>query len=205
MTKPWYLGGIVGGMILLGVQERAVAVTNHVVDVTMFMEGEVQGIDKNGHAFAAPVNLTDRDLMDMALGVHPRSHVREQVALGLVQLANTNTFHLIVFSARDSSNVVTVGTVTLDPARLNQPKSNATVFVQIDLLNVGGVSNHVVNGQLFFAGDARFETNGCPRKLSGNGVGALSAQFDATNVTDVIVYKARLSTRGSKLGTLVEP
>jgi hypothetical protein len=204
-TRRWCLGGVVGGMIVLGVQEQAVAASNHVVDVTMFMEGEVQGVDTHGNAFAAPVNLTDRDLMNIAMGLRPRINPREQVVLGLVQLANTNTLPLIVFNAKDSSNVVTVGTMTLDPAYPTQPKNNATVFVQVDLLNVGGASNRVVNGQFFFAGDARFETNGCLKKLSGKGVGALTAQFNATNATEVIVYRAQFNTRGSKLGTLVEP
>ena len=204
-TKRWCLGGIMGGMIVLCVQAQDPMVSNQVVDVTMFMEGAVQGVDKHGNAFAAPVNLTDRDLMNLALGVRPRTNVHEQVVLGMVQLADTNTLPLIVFDVKDSSNVVTVGTMTFDPTHPTQPKSNATVFVQVNLLNVGGVSNSIVNGQFFLAGTAHFGTNGCPNKLSGKGVGTLAAKFNATNATDVIVYKAQLKTRGSKLGTLVGP
>jgi hypothetical protein len=76
------------------------------------------------------------------------------------------------------------------------------VFAKLDLLNVGGVSNRVVNGQFFFAGAAKFGTNGCLSKLKSGGVGTFAAQFSATNATDVLVYKARLSTHGGRLGTL---
>jgi len=202
ITKRWCLAVIAGGMMVLGMQEQAVAVTNRVVDVTMFMKGEVQGVDKHGNVFAAPVNLTNKDLMDLALGVRPRSHVYEQVVLGLVQLANTNTLPLIVFDTDNYSNVVTVGTVTLDPSSPTQPKSNATVFAYVDLLNVGGVSNSIVSGQLFFTGTAHFGTNGCLKKLTGKGSGALTAHFNATNATDVIIYKAQFNTYGTKLGIL---
>jgi hypothetical protein len=190
-----------GGVIVLGAQAWAVTVSNNVINVTMFMEGEVQGFT-NGNAFAAPVNLTERDLMNLALGLRPRTSPHEQVALGLVQLANTNTLPLIVFNSSGRSNVVTIGSITLDPDHPTQLKSNATVFVQVDLLNVGGVTNRIVSGQFFFAGTTGFQTNGSPKKLSCRGVGTLSAQFSSTNTTDLIIYKAQFRTSGNKLGII---
>ncbi len=201
-TKRWCMGGVVVSMIMLGAQVWAIAVSNEVIDVSMSMEGEVQGVDKHGNAIAAPVNLTNRDLVNLALGLRPRTHVPVEAVLGLVQLDDTNTLPLIVFDAKNSSNLVTVGTVTLDPAHLTGPKSNATLFAQIDLLDVGGVSNRIVIGQLFFAGTARFITNGLLKTLSSKGVGTLTAQFNATNSMDVLIYKAQFHTQGGKLGIL---
>ena len=203
-TKCWCLVGVAGGMILLCAQVRALPVSNIVIDVSMYMGGEVQGFT-NGYAFAASVNLTERDLVNLSLGLQPRTHSTNwhgQVTLGLVQLTNTNVLPLIVFDTKGSTNIVTVGTVTIDPAHPTQSKNGGTVFMQVDLLNVGGISNRVVNGQFFFAGTSHFETNGCLKRFKGPGVGTFSAQFNSTNVTDVIVYKARLSTQGNKIGIL---
>ena len=205
-TKRLWLGSVMGGMILLGVQALAVTVSNDVIDASITMWGEVQGTNKPDGAFAAPVNLAHRDLMNLALGLRPRTHAPNEAVLGLVQLPGTNVLPLIVFDDKGSSNAVTVGSLTIDPAKPTRKFRQGTVFAELNLLNVGGVSNRTVSGRFFFAGNnAKFGTNGCLTKLDGTGVGTLTAQFNATNATDVLVYKTRFRTHGGKLGTLVEP
>ena len=205
-TKRLWLGGVMGGMMVLGVQALAVTVSNEVIDVTMSMDGEVQGRDTHGTAFAAPVNLTNRDLVNLALGLPARTHVPEQAVLGLVQLPNTNMLPLIVFDSRGSSNAVTVGSLTIDPAQPTRKLRAGTVFAELNLLNVGSISNRIVSGRFFFAGsNAKFGTNGCLTKLDVTGVGTLTAHFNATNAMDALVYKTRFRTNGNKLGMLVEP
>ncbi|MGD0017097.1 MAG: hypothetical protein ABSC38_06250 [Verrucomicrobiia bacterium] len=201
-TKRLWLGGVMGGMMVLGVQALAVTVSNDVIDVSMAMDGEVQGTNKQGIAFAAPVNLTHRDLMNLALGLRPRTHVSDEAVLGLVQLHGTNVLPLIVFDVKGSSNAVTVGSVTIDPAQPTRKLRAGTLFAELNLLNVGGVSNRIVSGQFFFAGNATFGTNGCLTRLDGTGVGTLAARFNATNATDDLVYRTRFRTSGSKLGVL---
>ena len=204
-TKCLWLGGVMGGMIVLGVQALAVTVSNEVIDVSMTMDGEVQRTDEHATAFAAPVNLTDRDMVNLALGLHARTHVPEEAVLGLVQLPGTNVLPLIVFVSRGSSNAVTVGSLTIDPAKPTRTLHAGTIFAELNLLNVGGVSNRIDSGRFFFACNAKFGTNGFLTRLDGTGMGTLTAQFNATNATNVLVYKTRFRTHGGKLGTIVEP
>jgi hypothetical protein len=220
------LGGGVLALAMLGV---AVAGTNDIFQLKGIIRGVIQF--GNVNPFINKVQITESDLINLALGRDLGTPIPTNEVLALSSGCGTDDVKFVVFDVEGSSNLTTIAELDLLAQANASIKHRREEMRQFTVPGSGGPTNGLTGGTLLIDATSTVDPNGCARHWNGSLFGVLNALLPVNTCTniivevisgnltnsitncptfmvatnfDVIISKTSYSTTGKKLDTIVD-
>jgi hypothetical protein len=219
-----YFGAL--AFLVLGV---AIAGTNDVFR----LKGIIRGVIQFGTTvpFIDKVQITEDDLINLALGRDLGTRVATNEVLALTSGCGTDDVKFVVFDINGSSNLATIAELDLLARASSSIKKQRQEMLQFTVPGSGGPTNALTGGTLLLGATSTVDTNGCIRRWNGSLFGVLNTLLPISTCTnvitnvisgsvtnsitncptfmvssnfDVIISKTSYSTTGKKIGTVVD-
>jgi hypothetical protein len=181
--------------------------TGKVFQVLATLQARIESEDSHSNTVLKTTPIKANALVNLAMGRDSKATVPTNQVLAAVIDCGAGIARLIVFDRNTSSNLVTIAVADSTPDVIGAKDKGEFVGL-LDLQNVGNGTNGITGGFLVVSGKATVDTSDCVTKAGAAAVGVIDVTIsDDTGVHSftALIPKAQISTKGSSIGSVVEP